>query len=70
MFLADTIVTKWKRAQDGIKETETAYENLTDRLDKAWIDKWTRQERIAMENCGEDLKIYMVASEKSKIPFQ
>lgn len=70
MFLADTIVTKWKRAQDGIKETETAYEDLTDRLDKAWIDKWTRQERIAMENRGEDLKIYMVASEKSKIPFQ
>ena len=63
------IVTKWKRAQDGIKETETAYEDLTDRLDKAWIDKWTRQERIAMENRGEDLKIYMVASEKSKIPF-
>ena len=70
MFLADTIVTKWKRAQDGIKETETAYEDLTDRLDKAWIDKWTRQERIAMENRGEDLKIYMVTSEKSKIPFQ
>lgn len=70
MFLADTIVTKWKRAQDGIKETETAYEDLTNRLDKAWIDKWTRQERIAMENRGEDLKIYMVASEKSKIPFQ
>lgn len=70
MFLADTIVTKWKRAQDGIKETETAYEDLTDRLDKAWIDKWTRQEQIAMENRGEDLKIYMVASEKSKIPFQ
>jgi hypothetical protein len=70
VFLADTIVTKWKRAQDGIKETETAYEDLTDRLDKAWIDKWTRQERIAMENRGEDLKIYMVASEKSKIPFQ
>lgn len=70
MFLADTIVTKWKRAQDGIKETETAYEDLTDRLDKAWIDKWTRQERIAMENRGEDLKIYMVASDKSKIPFQ
>ena len=70
MFLADTIVTKWKRAQDGIKETETAYEDLTDRLDKAWIDKWTRQERIAMENRGEDLKIYMVASEKSKIPFK
>ena len=70
MFLADMIVTKWKRAQDGIKETETAYEDLTDHLDKAWIDKWTRQERIAMENRGEDLKIYMVASEKSKIPFQ
>lgn len=70
MFLADTIVTKWKRAQDGIKETETAYEDLTDRLDKAWIDKWTRQERIAMENRGEDLKIYMVTSEKSKILFQ
>jgi hypothetical protein len=70
VFLADTIATKWKRAQDGIKETETAYEELTDRLDNDWIEKWTRQEREAMQNRGEDLKIYVVASEKSKVSFQ
>lgn len=68
--LADTIATKWRRAQDGIKETGPAYEELTDRLDKAWIEDWTRQERVAMKNRGEDLKIYAVASETSKVAFQ
>jgi hypothetical protein len=68
--LADTIATKWRRAQDGIKETGPAYEELTDRLDKAWIEDWTRQERVAMKNRGEDLKIYAVASETSKLAFK
>ena len=68
-FLADTIATKWRRAQDGIKETGLTYKELTDRLDKAWIEEWTRQEQVAMQNRGEDLKIYMVASELSKVAF-
>ena len=64
--LADTIATKWKRAQDGTRETGSTYRELTERLDKAWIEEWTRQERVAMKNRGEALKIYMVASEKGE----
>jgi hypothetical protein len=68
--LADTIATKWTRAKDGVKETRSAYQELTERLDKAWIEEWTRQERVAMLNRGEALKIYMVASEKGEAQFQ
>jgi hypothetical protein len=66
VLLADTIATKWKRAKDGVKETRSAYQELTECLDKAWIEEWTRQERVAMQNCGEALKIYTVASEKGE----
>ena len=67
LFLADTIVSKWTRAQEGIQETETIYEELTNCLNKSWIEKWTRSEQKAMDNRGEDLQIYVVASEKSKV---
>ena len=69
MDVADTIRKKWTRAQNGIQETQTTYEELTNRLDKSWIEKWTKQERIAMQNRGENLKIYAVSSEKSKVLF-
>ena len=68
--LADTIATKWTRAQDGIKETGLTYQELTERLDKAWIEEWTRQERVAMRNRGEDLKIYVIASENGRVSFR
>ena len=69
IILAETIATKWTRAQDGIKETQTAYWELTERLNTAWIEEWTRQEQIAMQDRGEALKIYMVASETHEESF-
>ena len=69
MVLAETTAAKWTRAQDGIKETKTAYRELTDRLDTAWIEEWTRQEQIAMQDRGEALKIFMVASETCEGSF-
>jgi hypothetical protein len=37
---------------------------LTECLDAALVQEWTKQERIAMEQRGDHLKIYEVASEK------
>jgi hypothetical protein len=61
--IADTIATKWARADAGVKKTGDAYQQLTDRLETAWIDDWTKQEAIGMRNRGDDLKIYQVALE-------
>ncbi len=54
---------KWMWAKKAIKETEAAYRELTSRLDLAWIDEWTQLENIAMQNQGDDLKIYQVSLE-------
>jgi hypothetical protein len=43
-----------------------AFEQLTNCLDASLVQEWTRQERVAMENRGDDLKIYEVASEKCR----
>jgi hypothetical protein len=61
--VGDTIVTKWNRATKGIRETSAAYQDLTSRLDDAWIADWTAQEQNAMEERGDALKIYVISSE-------
>jgi hypothetical protein len=66
VLLANTIATKWKHAKDRVKETRSANQELTECLDKVWIREWTRQEQVAIQNCGEALKIYVVASEKGE----
>jgi hypothetical protein len=65
-FTADSLCGKWTRAKQGVFDTKPAFEQLTDCLDPTWIQEWTRQERVAMENRGEDLKVYDVASEKCR----
>lgn len=62
--LANTIATKWDRADKGIMETKASYEELTERLEPSWIEDWTEQERVAMQNRGDALKIYVVSSDK------
>ena len=47
-----------------------AYQDLTDRLDPAWISEWTKQEAVAMRNRGDDLKIYRVALESGMPMFE
>ena len=64
MLIAETIATKWTRAEKAIKETEATYRELTSCLDSAWIDEWTQLENIAMQNRGDDLKIYQVSLER------
>jgi len=65
-FTADSLCGKWTRAKQGVCDTKPAFEQLTDCLDASWVQEWTKQERVAMENRGEDLKIYDIASEKCR----
>jgi Kyakuja-Dileera-Zisupton transposase len=61
---ADALCGKWTRAKKGVSETKPAFEQLTECLDAALVQEWTKQERIAMEQRGDHLKIYEVASDK------
>src|SRR6202453_2476865 len=60
--LAESLCGKWTRATDGGSETKPAFEQLTDCLDASLVQEWTEQERVAMEQHGDHLKIYQVAS--------
>src|ERR1700677_3213493 len=62
--LAESLCGKWTRATDGVSETKPAFEQLTDCLDASLVQEWTEQEHVAMEQRGDHLKIYQVASEK------
>jgi hypothetical protein len=62
--VADTIATKWDRTDKGIAEMKASYKELTGRLEQSWIEQWTEQERVAMQNRGDALKIYVVSSDK------
>src|ERR1700677_2986552 len=64
--LAESLCGKWTRATDGGSETKPAFEQLTDCLDASLVQEWTEQERVAMEQHGDHLKIYQVASEKRR----
>jgi hypothetical protein len=48
----------------GVSETKTAFEQLSDCLEATLIEEWTGQERVAMEERGDNLKIYVVRSER------
>src|ERR1700685_4607586 len=70
ILLADSLCGKWTRAKDGVSDTKPAFEELTKCLDASLVQEWTEQECVAMEQHGDHLKIYQVASEKRrKIPL-
>jgi len=63
LCLADSLCTKWTRAKKGVSETKPAFEQLSDCLEASLIEEWTGQERVAMEERGDHLKVYVVRSE-------
>ena len=65
-FLADSLCAKRSRATKGVSETKPAFEQLTECLDASLVRDWTEQERVAMEQRGDHLKIYEVVSTKCK----
>ncbi|KIM73065.1 hypothetical protein PILCRDRAFT_15550 [Piloderma croceum F 1598] len=62
--MVDSLCGKWTRAKQGVSNTKPAFKQLTNCVDPSLVLEWTRQERVAMENRGDDLKIYDVVSEK------
>ena len=63
-FTADSLCQKWSQVKKGISETQPIFQQLTECLNPSSIQKWTAQEQIANEQCGDHLKIYEVKSEK------
>jgi hypothetical protein len=66
---ADSLCEKLSRAKNGVSETKPAFEQLTKCLDAGLVQEWTEEERVAMEQCGDHLKIYEVASKKCRKCF-
>jgi len=64
LWPVDLLCEKWSRAKNGVSETKPAFEQLTECLDAGLVQEWTEQERVAMEQRGDHLKIYEVASKK------
>jgi hypothetical protein len=62
--VADSLCTKWTRAKKGVSETRPAFEQLSDCLEASLIEEWTEQERVAMEERGDHLKVYVIRSER------
>ena len=59
-FIAGSIIEKWKRAVIGLRNSKTAFEELSDRLKPEWMREWRQQEKCAVEERGENLRIYDV----------
>lgn len=66
LFSVDSLCRKWTQAKQVVSEIKPTFEQLTNCLDSSLVQEWTRQESIAMENHGDDLKIYEVTSEKCR----
>lgn len=62
MLVADSLCKKLSRAKLGMADTGPAFEDLSERLEPALIQEWTAQESVAMEERGENLRIYNVKS--------
>ena len=61
---ANSLCGKWTQTKDGVAKTKPAFEQLTECLDASLVQEWTEQECVAMEQRGDHLKIYQVASAK------
>jgi hypothetical protein len=64
--LVGTLLKKFKRAEKGLAETALAYDGLADSLDAQSVREWKQQERQAMEERGDLLRIYDLKLEKGK----
>ena len=56
---ADSLCEKWTWATKGLSEMRPIFEQLSDSLDASLVQEWTAQERVAMEEHGDRLNIYL-----------
>lgn len=65
--LVSTLLTKLKRAQIGLESTKPAFNQLTKLCSqrKLPVETWRAEEHLAMEERGEQLRIFEVNHEKA-----
>jgi len=63
-ILAPTLSKKFQKALEGLSETRAAFQGLTDSLSEDKIQDWKRQEKQALRQREDALKIYEVQQEK------
>jgi hypothetical protein len=59
-----TLLKKFKRAKHSLVEAKSAYVGLENSLDTAVVNRWKDQEKVAMEERGERLRIFEVKTKK------
>ena len=63
-YPAESLSGKWLQVKEGVAETKLAFNQLMEHLEASLIEEWTSQEHVTMEQCGDQLKIYDVITEK------
>lgn len=66
MKLVGMLLKKFQRAKKGLAETKPAYDGLATSLDAQSVREWKEQDRRAMEERGDLLRIYDLKLEKGK----
>ena len=56
IWLADTLSCKWSHSQEGVSET----------MEASSVQEWAIAEKVAMEQCGDALKIFEVQADKCR----
>ena len=64
--LADTLSCKWSHAQEGVSETMEAFTQLTTSIETSSVQEWAAVKKVAMEQCGNALKIFEVQVDKCR----
>ena len=63
-YSSSNTLKKVPKALEGLSETRAAFQGLTDSLSEDKIQDWKRQEKQALRQRGDALKIYEVQQEK------
>ena len=66
IWLADTLLCKWSRAQEGVSETTEAFTQLSASIEASSVQEWAAAEKVAMEQRGNALKIFEVQADKCR----
>ena len=63
------LLKKFKRAMDGLGDAKEAYISLGESIDPVTVARWKEDEKIAMDERGEHLRIFEVKMRKGDFSF-
>jgi hypothetical protein len=66
LYAVKTLLKKYKRAKKGVDDTKVPFKELTHSLEFSKVSSWEKDEKEAMEQCGEYLDIYQLKIDKGK----